>query len=232
MPDVNQQIKIIIDFQTNGTGVGRIINDSSTFNLLSLGASSVLILGTNGSEKMRITSGGALYVNQTTTSAASAGAKMQVATDLLLTGSVAGVFFENRSGGVTSNSNWYGWYATSSTVYLYNGSANIASINTSSGAYTALSDINKKKDFEDSSIGLNAIMGLKPKLFRMKDQGESSSKQLGFIAQEVKDFIPQAYVETKGEKENFIGLDDRPIVAALTKAVQELKAKIDILENK
>jgi hypothetical protein len=48
----------IIDFQTNGTGVGRIINDSSSFNLLSLGASSVLILGTNGSEKMRITSGG------------------------------------------------------------------------------------------------------------------------------------------------------------------------------
>jgi hypothetical protein len=183
-------------------------------------------------ERMRITSGGTLLVNQTSLSSAMAGAKMQVATDLLLTGSVAGVFFENRSGGVTSNSNWYGWYATSSTVYLYNGSANIASINTSSGAYTALSDINKKKDFEDSSIGLNAIMGLKPKLYRMKDQDESSSKQLGFIAQEVKDYIPQAYIQTKGEKEDFIGLDDRPIIATLVKAIQEQQAQIEELKNK
>ena len=187
--------------------------------------------GSSRGERMRITSGGRLLVGQTSASAASVNGAC-IFGDTIMTGSFAGIFWENRSGGVTLNSNWYGWYTTSGTIYLYNGASNVASINPSSGAYTALSDINKKKDFEDSAIGLNAIMGLKPKLFRMKDQDESSSKQLGFIAQEVKDFIPQAYVETKGEKENFIGLDDRPIIAALTKAVQELKAELDTLKNK
>jgi hypothetical protein len=147
-------------------------------------------------------------------------------------GSLAGLFWENRSGGVTSSSNWYGWYTTGGVIYLYNGSSNIASINTSSGSYTALSDINKKKDFEDSTIGLDAILGLKPTLYRMQDEDEFVEKQLGFIAQEVKDYIPQAYVESGEGDDKFIGLSDRPIIAALVKAVQELSAKVSALENK
>jgi hypothetical protein len=178
-------------------------------------------------EKMRITSGGVVLINQTSLSAASAGGKFQVATDMLSTGSGAGYFWENRSGGVTSNSNWYGWYTTSGTIYLYNGAGNIASINTSSGAYTALSDINKKKDFEQSTIGLNAILGLNPTLYRMKSDNELANKELGFIAQEVKDFIPQAYVET----EDFIGLNYNAIVAALVKSVQEQQAQIEELKQ-
>jgi hypothetical protein len=100
------------------------------------------------------------------------------------------------------------------------------------GVYTAISDINKKKDFEDSTIGLNAVLGLKPTLYRMKDEDESIEKQLGFIAQEVKDFIPQAYSESVNGDETFIGLTQMPIIAALVKAIQELKAEIDELKNK
>jgi hypothetical protein len=224
-----------IYMQTNGTVRGKFrVDFNGDLAYVANGGAHTFWTGGDysvGSERMRITSGGRLLVGQTSASAASVSGAC-IFGDTIMTGSYAGIFWENRSGGVTTNSNWYGWYTTSGTIYLFNGASNIASINTSSGAYTALSDINKKKDFEDSSIGLNAIMGLKPKLFRMKDQDESSSKQLGFIAQEVKDFIPQAYIETKSEKENFIGLDDRPIIAALTKAVQELKAELDTLKNK
>lgn len=70
-------------------------------------------------------------------------------------------------------------------------------------------------------------MGLKPTMYRMKSE-YGTQKHLGFIAQEVKDYIPQAYVESG----NFIGLSEMPIIAALTKAVQELKAELDILKNK
>jgi hypothetical protein len=176
--------------------------------------------GTNASERMRITSGGNVLIGTSSDN----GIKFQVSGDTYANGYV---YFKNQAS--TNNFAWYG----STNILLYNSAVgNIASINASSGAYTATSDINKKKDFEDSTIGLNEVMGLRPKLFRMKDQDENSSKQLGFIAQEVKDFIPQAYVETKGEKENFIGLDDRPIIAALTKAIQELSAKVTALENK
>jgi hypothetical protein len=201
--------------------------------LLAVDAASVddkylaFIDATNSAVRMAITSGGVLLVNSTST-VSYAGVNMQITSDILSRGSVAGYFFENRSGGVTSTSNWYGWYATGGTIFLYNGSANAASISPSTGVYTPLSDINKKKDFEDSTIGLSAILNLKPTLYRMKSDETEGNKELGFIAQEVKEFIPQAYVES----EDFIGLNYNAIVAALVKSVQELKAELNELKNK
>jgi hypothetical protein len=186
----------------------------------------------NGSERMRITSGGRVLIN--TTSSTSAGLStglFQVNSEVMSVGAVAGIFWENRSGGVTVNSNWYGWYTTGGTIFLYNGAANAASINPSTGAYVPLSDINKKKDFESSTIGLKAILGLKPTLYRMKTDDESASKELGFIAQEVKEFIPQAYVENGENDERFIGLNYNAIVAALVKSIQEQQALITSLQS-
>lgn len=144
------------------------------------------------------------------------------------TGTGSGNFFGDRS-----SSNFFGWYAQGGQPYFFNGAVgNLASINVNNGTYTALSDINKKKDFEESNIGLNEILQLKPTLYRMKTEDESSPKELGFIAQEVKEFIPQAYSESGEGEDKFIGLNQMPLIAALTKAIQELKAEIDILKNK
>jgi hypothetical protein len=112
------------------------------------------------------------------------------------------------------------------------GTSNLGQFDGTSGAYTALSDVNKKKDFEDSEIGLKEVMELKPKLYKMKEDAEDTNKHLGFIAQEVKEIIPQAYVENKVDDNKFIGLNQMPIIAALTKAIQELTARIKELENK
>jgi hypothetical protein len=54
--------------------------------------------------------------------------------EFMSTGTSAGIFWENRSGGVTSGSNWYGWYTTAGSIKLYNGFSNILSIDGSSGA--------------------------------------------------------------------------------------------------
>ena len=113
----------------------------------------------------------------------------------------------------------------------YSGSG-VGNFNNSTGVYTATSDINKKKDFEESTIGLNAVLGLKPTLYRMKTDEETSEKHLGFIAQEVKDFIPQAYSESKNGDELFIGLTEMPIIAALVKSVQELSAQNQDLKSR
>ena len=188
--------------------------------------------GTNGSERARITSGGILLVGTTSTTSSNVGSKLQVNSEIFSIGSTGGFFWENRSGGVTVNSNWYGWYTTGGTIYIYNGASNIGSINSSTGVYTALSDKNKKKDFEESTLGLDAVMQLKPTLYRMKDAEDDSAKDLGFIAQDVKDVIPQAYVERTsedavGNESTYIGLNDRPIIAVLVNAVKELKAITD-----
>ena len=112
------------------------------------------------------------------------------------------------------------------------GWATVGTINESTGAYTASSDINRKKDLEDSKIGLKEVMELQPKLFRMKTESKDTDKHLGFIAQEVKEVIPQAYFEDGKDNKKFIGLTEMPIIAALTKAIQELKAEIEILKKK
>jgi hypothetical protein len=143
---------------------------------------------------------------------------------------------------ISSASGWGGWYSTGSSVhYLYSDGANRASIGRTSGTYTALSDVNKKKDFEDSTVGLAEVMQLQPKKFRMLDDADDAPKKLGFVAQDVENVIPEAYVEDLADDENeetFIGLTDRPIIAALTKAIQEqqtiiesLTARIEILEG-
>jgi len=123
--------------------------------------------------------------------------------------------------------NWQFRVDGSSTLLFGYNSSDRGSFNSGTGAYTALSDRNKKKDFEDSTIGLSAVMQLKPTLYRMIDEEETSDKHLGFIAQEVKEVIPPAYVELGDENNKFIGLDYQPIVSALVKAIQELKAEFD-----
>jgi hypothetical protein len=181
---------------------------------------------TNDTERMRITSGGEVLINRQTSS----GGSLRVLDFLgnaYSGGSGSGYFWEDRS----NSANYYGWYSTSNTIFLFNGSANAASINPATGIYTPLSDVNKKKDFEDSLIGLEAVLGLKPTLYRMQSDESKGEKELGFIAQEVKEFIPQAYVESGEEDAKFIGLNYNAIVAALVKSVQELKTEIDSLKN-
>jgi hypothetical protein len=194
--------------------------------------------GSAPTERMRIDSSGRLLVNATSTSAAGAGVKMQVNTDILSRGSVAGYFWENRSGiTIGSLTGWGGWYSTGTSVHsLYSDGSNIVSINRSSGAYTALSDKNKKKDFEISTVGLAEVMQLQPKKFRMIDDADDAPKKLGFVAQDVENIIPEAYFEdtnkdASGVESTFIGLTDRPIIAALTKAIQEQQEQIDALQS-
>jgi hypothetical protein len=202
--------------------------------------SGYLLKGNGGSAisvSVAYDNGSQILIGTTTGTAASVSGLLQVESEIISKGSLAGFFFENRSGGVTAGSNWFGWYNSGGTTFFYNPAVgNIASINSATGAYTALSDAAKKKDFEPSAVGLDAVLALKPTLFRMDTDADDAPKQLGFVAQEVKDHIPQAYVEEQntdagGNESTYIGLNDRPIIAALVKAVQDLKAEIDELKR-
>jgi len=183
-------------------------------------------------EKMRITGGGNILMGTTSDN----GSRLSVQGAINCLGTAAGIFTQSRS-----SAELMGWYAENTTyLYFYHTIYGATGrITSSSGVYTAISDVNKKKDFEQSQIGLNEVLGLKPTLYRMKTDDESSSKHLGFIAQEVKDYIPQAYSESGEGNDKFIGLTEMPIIAALTKAIQELSAentslinRIEALENK
>ena len=183
-----------------------------------------LILSNNTNTRAVIKGNGNFLIGTTT----DAGQKLQVAgraNFVLPVGSNDQIITIARSGGA------YAWSigidGTLSNFNFYNnGGFGVASINNTTGVYTALSDINKKKNFEKSNLGLETVLKLKPTLYNMISQSDHEAKELGLIAQEVKDIIPQAYQESG----NFIGLNYQAIVVTLVKAIQDLNTKIENLK--
>jgi hypothetical protein len=211
-----------------GTSVLLIGGDNNHYSSITAehtgGGNTYLAFGTstgavNPSEKMRIDANGNVMINTT-----SVLDKLSINGGVRTTGSGSGFFFGDRS-----SSNFFGWYAAGNNPYLFNGAVgNIASINPSNGAYTALSDVNKKKNFEKSKYGLAEILLLNPQLYNLKIDNEGDKKDLGFIAQEIKNIIPQAYIET----DDFIGLNYQAITATSVKAIQELDYKFETQAEK
>jgi hypothetical protein len=96
----------------------------------------------------------------------------------------------------------------------------------------ATSDMNLKNTIENSPFGLNEILLLNPVTFLYNDTNrkiDSDVKEVGFIAQDVFDIIPNA-VSSTGTGD--LQLDYRSITATLVKAIQEQQALIKSLEQR
>jgi len=155
------------------------------------------------------------------------GARLHVNGNFIASGSGGSNALLSRENSTTSA---FGFFnaGNNSLVLTHSGVANVGYFAMSTGVYVPTSDVNKKKDFEESKIGLNEVLQLKPTLYRMKTDDTNGEKELGFIAQEVKGIIPSAYQQSG----DFIGLNFNAIVAALTKAIQEQQEQIEKLKNK
>jgi hypothetical protein len=105
------------------------------------------------------------------------------------------------------------------------------------------SDARLKKNVSTTTYGLDAISALNPVKFNWVDgfeKSEDGKDMLGFVAQEVQAVLPEA-VESFGGNSVTIGdtvidnplrVNEKFIIPVLVKAIQELKAEIDILKNK
>jgi hypothetical protein len=96
----------------------------------------------------------------------------------------------------------------------------------------ATSDMNLKNTIENSPFGLNEILLLNAVTFLYNDTNrkiDSDVKEVGFIAQDVFDIIPNA-VSSTGTGD--LQLDYRAITATLVKAIQEQQALIKALEQR
>ena len=110
------------------------------------------------------------------------------------------------------------WYVGAS------GSAPVASL-TTSGVWTNASDKRNKVNIKDIHYGLDTIMSLSAKEYDLKSDGTHG---IGFIAQEVKNIIPELVF---GDEDNsYLTLDYASMVTVLTKAVQEQQAQIEELK--
>ena len=171
---------------------------------------------TNNAERMRVGSGGEVYIGGDQVASTDFNGALNVDGD--------GIGFGNSS---SSYRRIY-WNDGNTDMRFWNGS-NEAIIN-DSGAFTDASDEKIKKDIADITYGIDVVKALKPRKYKMK---ATDKEQIGFIAQEVESHVPE--VITTGTNPDGVeqkGLAYGQITAVLTKALQEAIAKIETLETK
>ena len=116
-------------------------------------------------------------------------------------------------------------------IIPYLGSGTVVS---SGGSLSVSSDMNLKNEDGFIENGLDKVLKLKPRYFYWKEESSlpTGIRQLGFYAQEVNEALGEEVVNTPKDEHDKWGIYDRGIIAMLTKAVQELSAKVTALEDR
>ena len=93
---------------------------------------------------------------------------------------------------------------------------------------TSASDRSMKKNFEDwTENTLNLFKNINAQKFNFLDQEDGTDKEKGFIAQDMVASFPEAYQKNDDDKYMF---NPSAMVVYLMKAIQELEAKVAVLE--
>ena len=103
----------------------------------------------------------------------------------------------------------------------------------STGVYSSVSDKRLKKLIEPIQYGLNDILKFKPVSYFMENQNQDIDKRnLGFIAQDLEDIIPEIVnVPSSNDSNAVYSLQYSSIIPILIKSIQELNDKIISLNN-
>lgn len=128
---------------------------------------------------------------------------------------------------VVDSSGWVGIGQTSPSHPLHLASGAHC---TAAGTWTNGSDRRLKKNIAPIGHGLGEVMALRPVSYRMRSNDE---EQIGFIAQEVRDILPELVSGKEGDmkKGETLGMSYGNLTAVLVKAMQEQQAEIEGLKS-
>ncbi|GMF65797.1 unnamed protein product [Phytophthora lilii] len=105
------------------------------------------------------------------------------------------------------------------------------------GAYTNASDVRLKTDIVECPHGLEAVMNMKPRKYRMIQE---NTIHLGFVAQELAEIVPEAVsgeecpndtLNEQGFPVDPMGIDLASLTSVLCKAIQEQQIQIEELKR-
>lgn len=171
-------------------------------------AANILAFTTGGAERLRLTSTGAEFA-----------ASIQAPGYVTRTG---------QSGSYGTNVFNINWTGTAAQLFI--DTTNVGTIQLSS-------DRRLKHQISDLPSALSLVAQLRPVTYRFRDEGiyrDDNVTRWGFIADEVQAVIPSAVVGAANAVANGQvqpqAMIDRPIIAALTKALQEAVELISALE--
>lgn len=109
-------------------------------------------------------------------------------------------------------------------------------------AWVTYSDGRLKTERKTLSYGLNTVMQLKPLHYLQANsindkEGniqllEEKSAEIGFVAQELNELVPEAVYVPEDDKKDLWAVDYTKLVPVLTKAIQEQQSSIERLEKK
>ena len=134
--------------------------------------------------------------------------------------------------GATGKSYWQSAVNAATSHYHYefiNTNGSVGTIQTSGSAtsYVTNSDYRLKEDLQDFN-GLDKVSKIPVYNFKWKID---DTRSYGVMAHELQEVLPQAVVGEK-DAEEMQGVDYSKIVPLLVKSIQELEARLKILENK
>jgi hypothetical protein len=216
-------------FYNDTTQIGYQYSEGTNFGLAAVGASAGIVFLANGSERVRINSGGNLLVgtssiNGLVTSSQSATSTPSVAPRATST-SFASDVLQIYCARDTNNASYN--YITAArpagTSFIVRDSGNVLNANNS---YGAISDQSLKENIADATPKLEKLNQVRIVNFNMIGDDQ---KQIGVVAQELEQIFPSMVEE---DQEGTKSVKYSVFVPMLIKAIQELKAELDALKAK
>jgi hypothetical protein len=222
---INGSSNAILNYTVAGSPKGWIYHDGTNFEMYNNIAGSIKLF-TNGTERMRIDSGGNFLVGGTT----------PIGTD----------------GNLIASADYTSTYRSTGTsgAYIHAFASDIGGTRTvkyavyANGTVGAVSDQNFKKNIEPARNYLADLMNIEVVKYNWKSDEEDAPKELGYIAQQVETVFAgmvdeQTYKNGNGEEVTQKMLKKEVFVPMLLKAMQEqqaiiedLKSRIEVLEAK
>jgi len=135
--------------------------------------------------------------------------------------------YSQVSPNITDNYFFIGSDSTANRIIIW-GNGNVQNQNNS---YGALSDIKLKENIVDATPKLDDLMKVKIRNFNLIGD---DNKQIGVIAQEIEEVFPSLVEDVKEQEseETTKSVKYSVLVPIMLKAIQELKAEIELLKNK